>query len=729
MLPTYETEREGQLAFFKNYGIDVANDNSILVDNTDGVYNGNLFEFKLSIGNLNRVLFQAIKYCSRMRIKGESVPVTILLVDLNHTTVYVYRSEDYFDEIHQVYYGGASKDNEGFSAGPYKEKLDYSDMQDSAKVRKLLKGKKTKAEKYLRIRIDENCIVGWAERYYRENPTASKGDFLGDDTGTKVKVTGEIRDPKHFPYEILPYTEPTNEKFKYLMDCLNDRLQKKDLGAFYTPAPYAEKAAELVLMAVDRVPDGNDYIILDRCAGCGALEAALIGLKDKHGSELISHCVVSTYEYYEYKVLMERIGDRVREIVPPSEANVVYANGKVSNADAMSEEYIKNPIIRQYVDDENCTIILFENPPYRDITAQTKAKTQSNSFVKSMFIKAGTNQANHNDLSNLFIWSAINYYMRQEGDSYIVFSPVKYFKNLGIVPGIFVKGYLFNREYFHATASGISCVYWNYTSQKTVFTKSNLSVCDINDGMVVDLGVSIEIHCVKQSFCPFYDLRSLPSDKETDVFVDGNGYPSTKMSLKRKAVIGDDILGMIRASSFNFNPNSRGLTSACTYDYLTTSHGFYLRKDNYLQKLPLWVAKMFPQDNWYEKDVYNTTSDGGDAYTKDANFLKSCLIYTCLSNQNKCLTFDGSDGRHYQNELCFDNSATFRHTPPILSDLEALPLALQDLNRYGMKKETALDEDEKQLLRVWNKILEEARQRRQIIILRLPMGCIRLQRN
>lgn len=70
MLPTYETEREGQLAFFKNYGIDVASDNSILVDNTDGVYNGNLFEFKLSIGNLNRVLFQAIKYCSRMRIKG-----------------------------------------------------------------------------------------------------------------------------------------------------------------------------------------------------------------------------------------------------------------------------------------------------------------------------------------------------------------------------------------------------------------------------------------------------------------------------------------------------------------------------------------------------------------------------------------------------------------------------------------------------------------------------------
>lgn len=721
MLPTYETEREGQLAFFKNYGIDVASDNSILVDNTDGVYNGNLFEFKLSIGNLNRVLFQAIKYCSRMRIKGESVPATILLVDLNHTTVYVYRSEDYFDEIHQVYYGGASKDNEGFSAGPYKEKLYYSDMQDAAKVRKLLKGKKTKAEKYLRIRIDENCIVGWAERYYRENPTASKGDFLGDDTGTKVKVTGEIRDPKHFPYEILPYTEPTNEKFKYLMDCLNDRLQKKDLGAFYTPAPYAEKAAELVLMAVDRVPDGNDYIILDRCAGCGALEAALIGLRDKHGSELISHCVVSTYEYYEYKVLMERIGDRVREIVPPSEANVVYANGKVSNADAMSEEYIKNPIIRQYVDDENCTIILFENPPYQDSTAITFAdddgkrgkSLRTGSFVNMEYRKISDTlnegKASAREISNLFIWSAFAYYLRHPTDSYIVFSPVKYFKNVGLAQKRFEKGFLFNIRHFHATDSSISCILWSNIDDK-VTEQFLLSAYDINkETDCVEYIQDVLICKAHNTLVEFYDKRTFPDDvEENKVWVTDSGYEVINQKIDTKQIMNKNIIGILGAKAFAIDVKSRILVRGPGYYH----HGvvFILRNDNYLQKLPLWVAKMFPQDNWYEKDVYNTTSDGGDAYTKDANFLKACLIYTCLSNQNKCLTFDGSDGRHYQNELCFDNSATLWHTPPILSDLEALPLALQDLNRYGMKKETVLDEDEKQLLRVWNKILEEARQ-------------------
>ncbi len=115
----YITEREGQIDFFENYGINYKDDNSILVDFTDGVYNGNLLEFKLNISNPNKVLFQAVKYLSRMRVKGESVPATILLIDLNATTAYVYKSKDYFDDIHKIYTGAASKNNEGFIACPY----------------------------------------------------------------------------------------------------------------------------------------------------------------------------------------------------------------------------------------------------------------------------------------------------------------------------------------------------------------------------------------------------------------------------------------------------------------------------------------------------------------------------------------------------------------------------------------------------------------------------------
>ena len=81
---------------------------------------------------------------------------------------------------------------------------------------------------------------------------------------------------------------------------------------------------------------------------------------------------------------------------------------------------------------------------------------------------------------------------------------------------------------------------------------------------------------------------------------------------------------------------------------------------------------------------------GGDAYTHDNDFLKSCLIYTCLSNQNKCLSFDGSDSRYYRNELCFDTT-------------NGDTVASADLTKM------TLDVDEENLLSLWNKILSEAK--------------------
>lgn len=315
-----------------------------------------------------------------MRIRGESVPSNILLVSLNTRKVYLYYSKDYFNEIHKIYIGAASRNNKDFIAKQYIQEYDYTKIQDTISIQSILKQKN-----YLPIRIDEDSIVGWAERYYRENPKSSKGDFLGDDNG-QVRIVGEIRKPKHFEGLILPYKGKTNEKFKYLMDKLNDRLQKKDLGAFYTPIPYCEKAAELVRIAISRVPIGNDYVIIDRCAGTGNLESVLT-------EEELSHCILSTYEYYEYKVLCERLGDKVRFIVPPTESLVEYKQGLVMNANALTEEYINNESIQQYIKDENCTIILLENPPYHDSSSMTfteddnsRAKTKRNdTYVKVKF--------------------------------------------------------------------------------------------------------------------------------------------------------------------------------------------------------------------------------------------------------------------------------------------------------------------------------------------------------
>lgn len=648
----YKTEREGQMEFFDNYGIPYVDDASVLIDNTDGVYNGNIIEFKLSINNLNRVLFQAIKYLSKMRIKGESVPATILLVDLNSTTVYAYKSEDYRDEIQKV----------------------------------------CPDEMYMPIDIDEGCIVGWAERYYREKPSASKGDFLGDDTGTAVKVTGEIRDPRHFKGLINPYTGKSNEKFKYLMDCLNDRLSKKDLGAFYTPVAYAKKAAELVQMAVDRVPDGNDYIILDRCAGTGNLEAALIGLTDKNGDELIEHCVVSTYEYYEYKVLSERIGDKVRDIIPPSEANVVYENGKVANADAMSKEFIENPLIKRYVDDDKCTIILFENPPYRDASAANKTK-ESNSATKQSFVAnemakkknsfVNTNTSTVRDLTNQFVWSGVEYYLRKPTDSYVLFSPVKWWKSCGIVSLTMSEGFIFNRRLFHASESAITCCLWlNIPDGKT--DKIKLTGYETT---CFDSSTDITISKCYKTLSEYYQKKVY--GLETVVFCESDGTETKGRRCDGKSYYSDEIICYLTPKGFTLDANNNNLVRMTHYN----NRGTYATKSNYLSMLPLFVAKEYPRDKFYEKGegcVYFTTSDGGDTYTHDPEFLKSCLLYTCLSNQNKCLSFNGSDGRYYRNELCFDTT-------------NGDTVASADLAKM------TLDADEEALAALWNNILDEAK--------------------
>lgn len=700
----YIVERVGQMDFFDNYRVPYNDDASVLVDNTDGVYHGNILEFKLNINNTGKVLFQAIKYLSKMRIKGESVPARILLIDLNATKVYVYNSIDYIDDIQKVYIGAASVGNNAFNSNvtPVAE-YDYMDMVDSAEVQKLLINRvPDETNWYVPVDLDENCIVGWAERYYREVPTATKGDFLGDGTG-KINTNGEIRDPRHFKGIINPYTEPTNEKFKYLMDCLNDRLNKKDLGAFYTPKAYCEKASELVMKAVERVPDGNDYVIIDRCAGTGNLEAALIGKFDKNGDELISHCVVSTYEYYEYKVLSERIGDKVRNIIPPTEANVIYENGKVSNADAMSKDFIENPLIKQYVDDDKCTIILFENPPYHNSSSSTftekgsskKAKAKrKDTYVGQSFRINGlplctVQNAAANELSNLFIWSGFEYYLRQNTDSYIVFSPVQYFKNIGIVKKKCLDGFIFNRKHFHASDSVISCILW--TNEYDNANEYNFPAYDIIDG-TASMVSNICIKKVFSSISVFNDRRKLSSDTIDGTVCTSYGDENYNWAVEHNiyATYGKDIIAYIVTKGFNFGAQNVFLHRVPYTVELYKHDGYFLRRDVYLKKLPIWCAKYLPRDLWYEKDVYNTTSDGGDAYTHDSDFLKSCLIYTCLSNQNKCLSFDGSDGRYYRNELCFDTT-------------NGDTVASADLAKM------TLDADEKALMKLWDDILAEAK--------------------
>ena len=648
----YLTEREGQIDFFNLFGIDYKN-NSILIENTDGIVNGNILEFKLIINDLSQVLFQSLKYLSNLRVKGIEVPNNILLIDLNQNLAYKFNSQDYFEEIHKVYYGASSKNNSGFLIGNY-EKFYLSNDIDIIKFKKILFEKK-----YMKIDIDENCIVGWAERYYRENPTANKSDFIGDLEG-KVKIIGEIREPKHFKDFINPYSKKTNEKFKYLMDKLNDKLHKKELGAFYTHPLYSKKALELVRVAINRVPEGNDYIILDRCAGTGNLEEFLT-------DEELSHCILSTYEYYEYKVLQERLGDKVRFIIPPIEKEDTYFKGFVKQANALTKEYVEYKPIKDYLNNPSCTIIMLENPPYQDSSSITyieennlrkrvknrrKEEFLSLEFKKNILAKLNEKRGSAREYANLFIWSAFEYYLRENTDSYILFSPVKYFKNIGLVEKKFLKGFIFNRKHFHATASGISCILWSNENEDK--NEYELEIYDIiKDDNNIE---NIKVKKVKKNISTHNDLRTFIDDVETDLVCNTDGSLITNYIYKkgRKPVYNKNIIGYISYINFNPDPKNFHLVRINLWKGLEQSYGFHLREDNFMKKLPIWVSKQ-PILKWYEKDVIFNSADKGESYQNDEEFLKQCLIYTCLTENNRCMTLEKND-LIILNELCFDKN-------------------------------------------------------------------------
>lgn len=654
----YLTEREGQIDFFNLFGIDYKN-NSILIENTDGIVNGNILEFKLIINDLSQVLFQSLKYLSNLRVKGIEVPNNILLIDLNQNLAYKFNSQDYFEEIHKVYYGASSKNNSGFLIGNY-EKFYLSNDIDIIKFKKILFEKK-----YMKIDIDENCIVGWAERYYRENPTANKSDFIGDLEG-KVKIIGEIREPKHFKDFINPYSKKTNEKFKYLMDKLNDKLHKKELGAFYTHPLYSKKALELVRVAINRVPEGNDYIILDRCAGTGNLEEFLT-------DEELSHCILSTYEYYEYKVLQERLGDKVRFIIPPIEKEDTYFKGFVKQANALTKEYVEYKPIKDYLNNPSCTIIMLENPPYQDSSSITyieennlrkrvknrrKEEFLSLEFKKNILAKLNEKRGSAREYANLFIWSAFEYYLRENTDSYILFSPVKYFKNIGLVEKKFLKGFIFNRKHFHATASGISCILWSNENEDK--NEYELEIYDIikDDNNIENIKYekNIKVKKVKKNISTHNDLRTFIDDVETDLVCNTDGSLITNYIYKkgRKPVYNKNIIGYISYINFNPDPKNFHLVRINLWKGLEQSYGFHLREDNFMKKIPIWVSKQ-PILKWYEKDVIFNSADKGESYQNDEEFLKQCLIYTCLTENNRCMTLEKND-LIILNELCFDKN-------------------------------------------------------------------------
>lgn len=659
-------EFEGQWEFYKSLSLE----NHVIVDNnTDGYIKGTLFEFKKSAKSVDAALYQAIKYLSHMRLRGQPIHKNIIIVSLAKKIAYCYNSSDFIEQIERIYVGAASRGNDVFFSFIKPIKINFG--AGPSEIQKLLEIIDFQNPQYTKVNIDEFCVVGWADTFYKEKSDA-----------TKIDLFNELKNPVVLKDYIYAWSG-IEDDFKYVMDCLNDPQNRKELGAFYTPPAYAKKAVDLVRRAISMLPvaecfdencehrvegetEHKHYIILDRCAGTGNLEEFL-------SDEELAHTIIATYELKEWVVLNNRIGDKVKFIIPPTPD---HENGLLNDGDALAVEIF--PSVKPYIDDDNCQIILFENPPYRDVAAREKNRKSNRSLIYEKFKESGTDHSMHRDLSNLFIWSGYEYYLKKS-DYFVLYSPVKYWKALNISNKKFINGYLFNRKYFHASPSAISCILWKNEDEKN--NEIMLQIYDIDHEEIVDL--DLPPAKIKKVFKRINDFKHDDeiTGEQSDIYCELDGTPSDiPLKCNRNAVYNDDIIAYLRATSFNLDGNSRALTRTITRDALEQCYGFYLLKNNFMQMLPLFVAKLYPQRNWYEKDIYFTTADGGTIYQKDENFLNACMIFTCLTKANHILSFDIQGDRLYTNELCFDAgtiaSAMRKNIP--LSTKETLLLAMFD---------------------------------------------------
>lgn len=710
---------------FKFCGINVTVDM-----NTDGRFQGNLFEFKYPLKSLSKTLFQCIKYLSSFRLKGVEVPSQIFIIDGKTAKVYQYNSFQFDKNIHTIYNGQASKNNEKFFENINPDKI-YELEKDNS--RELFRKTVIENNIFHKINISEDCVVSWALRFYKEKNNSNlenlsiteknnlKNLFLNED--------GELRKPTLFKDFINPYSDKI-EKFKFIMDQLNDSLKKKETGAFYTPILYAEKSVEMVRNAIKKIPKDYDYIILDRCAGTGNLERLLT-------DDELSHCILNTLEYFEHLILKKEFGNKVRAIFPiddnGNEKSIELTDkGYIKGCNALEEDFLKNKFIQKFIDDKKCAIIVYENPPFLDGTSNgngdesdSKIK-KSKDFLSNEMAKYIKNGSLTNDISNIFIWSAFNYYIKNNSFSqYIVYSPIKYWKNnYEIINNLYYEGYIFNRKRFHApTPYAVACIRWGSEKTEGVKELSNLNILDIDEktNSIINIG-SMNIKRCDETFSGFYECISRKEQKILEPGLKFTYSGDEREKGRSKAYYHDDFIAYLIAQQFDFQKPSLKcvLIRGCAHN----GNGFYINRKNYLNKLPLFAACQVNLKDFWKKGTTYTTSDGGTNYEKDYAFLKSSLIFTALSQNNHCKSLKGSDKRDYFNELCFDTRS--QHKPQALIDLEAITkdkngnirtpsnnitnsiIKSQKNNKIELKFEPfTLTSEEKILLNLWEKILDQ----------------------
>lgn len=170
--------------------------------------------------------------------------------------------------------------------------------------------------------------------------------------------------------------------------------------------------------------------------------------------------------------------------------------------------------------------------------------------------------------------------------------------------------------------------------------------------------------------------------------------PNYNKKLRVTPSFSGDIIEYLAIDSFGLD-NPR-LQYCLTIGAKFNGNGFYIRRDNFLEKLPIFAASQYPDhcNEWKVMSFIMKTANKAKQYLADVKssvldkFLFKTMFWTSLSHYLHLRTLNGSDGQLYLNELCFDDNSLATKT-------------MKDSKNIGYD----LTDTEKELLYEFNEIL------------------------
>lgn len=370
-------------------------------------------------------------------------------------------------------------------------------------------------------------------------------------------------------------------------DKMNEKYVQKKEGAFFTPPQYVRISTSYVLNAIkESKKDGyDDYVIIDRACGVANLES-------QFDEEIYSHMILGTINEAEAFTANIRLNGLAQ----------------VEVIDAVSKEgveyYIK--VINDYKVKNNVNklaVIFLENPPYALLNNNKKGGLKSDKVKTYVHIQMNSRGW---DLDEQFVFSAFKYYNIY---AYIHYGPIKIWKTKHLVSKEVKEAYLCNRKYFNAGESAIALIRWGKDDKNYEEIEFDSDI----EGKFV----------VKKVHKPISELYKNDAGGVCFFECKGFGFMAPRLD--------------------------GGIDDGVRYKRKWVS------KENLLNVAPLFcvsrdevsetgVIDIKGNKDYRIIDTVYKTSDGGDIYRKDKQFLQDCLLYTLCTQKNTC----GTDSKFFK---------------------------------------------------------------------------------